>query len=180
MAVLIEAISVVVRADALLTKFAGGWDAFKARVPNQTLCADNDIARVGFMSPPDVESFVQLLKRSGLTYLEHGQAIDLVVADQLHGLASPCSWAEFGHVNLGNDPKQRIAACRLAGSTDMQVVTPPGWAFESSLSQSFGFAPTEHVDKSLTYLRHENGLDVYLNSLTGEEVYIGRIGEDAT
>lgn len=180
MAVLIEAISVVVRADALLSKFHGGWDAFKERIPNQTLCADNEIARVGFMSPSDVESFVRLLERSGLTYLEDGQAIDLVVADQLHGLSSPCAWAEFGHVNLGNDPKQRIAACRFAGSPNMQVVTPPGWTFESSLSRSFGFAPTEHIDRSLKYLRHENGLDVCLNSVTGEEVYIGRTGEDAT
>ena len=180
MAVLIEAISVVVRADSILSKFSGGWDAFKSRVPNQTLCADNELARVGFMTPQDVESFVLLLKRSGLTYLEDGQAIDLVVADQLHGLASSCSWAEFGHVNMGNDPKKRVAACRLAGSANMQVVTPPEWTFENSLTRSFGFAPTEHVDKSLTYLRHENGLDVYLNSVTGEEVFIGRTGQDAT
>ena len=55
MAVLIEAISVVVRADELLKKFPGGWDAFKSIVPNQTLCADNEIVRVGFMSPQDVE-----------------------------------------------------------------------------------------------------------------------------
>lgn len=180
MAVLVEAISVIIRADALLSKFSGGWDAFKLRIPNNTMCADNEIVRVGFMSPPDVESFIKLLERSGLTYIQSGQAIDLVVADQLHGMASPCTWAEFGHVNLGSDPEKRIAACRLSGSTNMQVVTPPDWTFENSLSRSFGFAPSEHVDKSLTYLRHENGLDVYLNSVTGEEVYIGRTGEDAT
>ena len=59
----------------------------------------------------------------------------------------------------------------------MQVVTPPTWKFDGSLSHSYGFAPTEHVDKSLKYLRHENGLDVYLNTVTGQEVYIGRTGE---
>jgi hypothetical protein len=46
MSVLIEAISVVMRADELLKKFPGGWDAFKGIVPNQTLCADNEIVRV--------------------------------------------------------------------------------------------------------------------------------------
>ena len=66
MAVLIEAISVVVRADELLKKFPGGWDAFKAIVPNQTLCADNEIVRVGFMVPQDVESFIKRLQRVGL------------------------------------------------------------------------------------------------------------------
>jgi hypothetical protein len=53
MAVLIEAISVVIRADTLLKKFPGGWGAFKLIVPNQTLCADNEIVRVGFMAPQD-------------------------------------------------------------------------------------------------------------------------------
>ena len=34
-----------------------------------------------------------------------------------------------------------------------------------------------HVDKSLTFLRHENGLDVYLNAVTGTEVFVGRTGK---
>jgi hypothetical protein len=33
------------------------------------------------------------------------------------------------------------------------------------------------VDKSLEFLRREDGLDVYFNKLTGKEVYIGRTGE---
>jgi hypothetical protein len=33
------------------------------------------------------------------------------------------------------------------------------------------------VDKSLKFLRHENGVDVYLNKLTDEEVYSSRTGE---
>jgi hypothetical protein len=177
MAVLIEAISVVIRAEALLRTFPGGWEGFKSRVPNQTLCADNEIVRVGFMSPQDVESFVKLLTRSGLTYLKDGQAIDVAVADQIHGLAAPCSWLEFGHVNLGGDPKQHVAACRLVNSKYPQVVTPPDWTFDGSLSHTYGFVPSEHTDKSLKYLRHENGLDVYLSTLTGQEVYIGRTGE---
>ena len=69
MAVLIEAISVVVRADVLLQKFPGGWEAFKSIIPNQTLCADNEIVRVGFMSPQDVESFVKKLQDAGLEFL---------------------------------------------------------------------------------------------------------------
>ena len=78
MAVLIEAISVVVRADALLTKFAGGWDAFKARVPNQTLCADNDIARVitprvvermtVVISSDDMQSVKNILDANSIDY----------------------------------------------------------------------------------------------------------------
>lgn len=176
MAVLIEAISVVVRADSILKKFPGGWTAFMKIVPNETLCADNEIARIGFMSPQDVESFVKKLQSNGLEFLRSGEAIDLAVADQMHGLTSKCSWLDFGHVNMGNNGP-RVAACRLANSQVMEVVTPPGWQFEGSLSSTFGFVPSEHVEKGMQFLRHENGLDVYFNPLTGKEVYVGRTGE---
>jgi hypothetical protein len=176
MAVLIEAISVVIRVDAILNKFQGGWDGFKHIVPNQTLCADHEIVRVGFMSPQDVESFVKILQSNGLEFLRAGEAIDIAVADQMRGLTSQCSWLEFGHVNMSGNG-QSVAACRLTGSQVMEVVTPPSWEFESSLSSTYGFVPSEHAEKGMKFLRHEQGLDVYLNPLTGKEVYVGRTGE---
>jgi hypothetical protein len=176
MAVLVEGTSVVIRADALLKKFPGGWFAFEAAVPNQTLCADNEIVRLGFMTPKDVESYVSSLQNVGLEFLNGGKAIDMAVVDQIRGMTTPCDWLEFGHVNLGGTGP-RIAACRLVGSSATDVVTPQGWKYENSLSSSFGFVPTEHVDKGLKYLRRERNLDVYLNPITGEEVYVGRTGK---
>ena len=176
MAVLIEATSVVIRGDALLQKFPGGWDAFKRIVPNQTLCADNEIVRVGFMSPQDVESFVKKLQSAGLAFLRDGESIDIAVADQMRGLTTKCTWLEFGRVDM-NGKGQRVAACRLVGSQHMQVITPPDWKFDGSLSSTFAFVPNEHVEKGMKYLRHENGLDVYFNPITGKEMYVGRTGE---
>ncbi len=60
MAVLVEGISLVVRLEALQEKIPGGWEAFRSSVPNSTLCADGEVARVGFMSPADVEAFVRV------------------------------------------------------------------------------------------------------------------------
>jgi hypothetical protein len=175
MAVLIEAISVVIRADALLEKFPGGWDGFKTIVPNQTLCADDEIVRVGFMSPQDVESFVDKLESNGLEFLRSGEAIDIAVVDQMRGLSSKCSWLEFGHVNMSGNGTS-VAACRLTGSQVMQVVTPPGWEYVSSLRSTNAFVPIEHVEKGVRFVRHENGLDIYLDPITGEEMYVGRTG----
>lgn len=177
MAVLIEAISVVVRASSIISKFPGGFDGFKQIVPNGTLCADNELARVGFMMPDDVESFVKKLERFDLVYQRNGQPIDINVVDQLRGIATPCDWLEFGHTNLQGYPEQQIAACRLTGSSVGEVVMPEGWLFENSLSHTYGFVPSEHLSKSLRYLRDENGLDVFLNLVTNEEVYVGRTGE---
>src|ERR1035438_501158 len=109
MSVLVEGISVIIRANAIHEKFPGGWEEFKHIVPNKTLCADNEIVRVGFMTPDDVESFVFKLEIAGLEFLRDGVAIDIAVVDQMKGLTSMCSWADFGHVNLGFDRNQVVA-----------------------------------------------------------------------
>jgi hypothetical protein len=59
----------------------------------------------------------------------------------------------------------------------MEIVTPPEWKFENSLSSRFGLVPDGQVEKSMKFLRHEGGMDVYLNLLTGKEVFVGRTGE---
>ena len=177
MAILIEAISVVIKRTVIDDKFPGGWKAFVNDCPNKTLCADSALARVGFMSPVDVESYVKHLEENGFVYLQDNTAIDLVVADQQRGLSAKSTWVEFSHVNLDGDASKRVAGCQIIDGVDEPLLTPDGWEYEGSLSQTFGFAPTEHVDKSLEFLRHENGTDVYFNKLTGKEVYLGRTGE---
>lgn len=174
MAVLIEAISVVIKRSAIDEKFESNWEGFVADVPNETLCADDELARVGFMTPIDVKSYVKYLEKLGFKYQVNGSAVDLVVVDQQRGFAAPCNWAEFGFVNIDNN---RIAACRAVDGSNSPLLTPDEWEYEGSLSQTFGFVPSEHIDKSLAFLRHEAGLDVYCSALTGKEVFIGRTWE---
>ena len=176
MAILIEAISVVVRADAILKKFSGGWDAFKQIVPNKTLRADGEIAAVGFMTPVDVQSFINRLKKNGLIFLHNHESMDIAVVDQMRGPTVKCNWLEFGHADWDGEG-HRIAACRIVDTDVRQIVTPPDWVYEKSLSASFGFQPTEHEQEGLKFLRHEDGVDIYINALTGKEVYVGRTGE---
>ena len=47
MAVLVEAISVIVRRPAIDERFNGGWPAFLQAIPNRMGCHGNDLARVG-------------------------------------------------------------------------------------------------------------------------------------
>jgi len=176
-AILVEAISVVVKRSVIDSKFPGGWEALVESCPNQTLCADSHLARVGFMSPDDVESYVKQLEKQGVVYLQDNQAIDMVVVDQQSGPTANCKWLLFGHVNLDRDPAKRVAGGQMVDTEQEPLLTPDGWEYEESLSQTFSFAPTGQLDKSLKFLRHEGGLDVYLNKLTGKEVYLGRPGE---
>jgi hypothetical protein len=156
-------------------KVFGSFGEFKEIVPNKTLCADDEIIRVGFMAPNDVKKFVATLEAKGLCYLEEDSSVDMVVIDQMRGPTTPCDWIEFGHVELSGN---RIAVARLAGSQLKQVITPPEWKFEGSLSQTFALVPAGAEDKSLRFLRHERGPNVYLNLLTGREVYMGRTAGD--
>ena len=85
MAVLIEAISVVVRKDAAVRSFRGGWESFRVIIPNNTFCADTEISRIGFMEPNAARNFIERLEFGGLTFVEDGEAKDLAAVDQQRG-----------------------------------------------------------------------------------------------
>ena len=184
MAVLVEAISVIVRRDAVNARFSGGWRGFLACVPNSSLCTDEDLARVGFMSPPDIEEFVRHLERGGLTFLHNGQAVDIVVVDQMRGPTVPVDWLEFARISF-DETGNKVAACwlfegpRIAAGIHMPakgitIATPDGWTYENSLSANFKFVENEEMQEKLKFLRQEQGTDVYLDLATGKEVFVGR------
>jgi hypothetical protein len=125
------------------------------------------------MTPDDVRVFVKTLESKGLVFIQDEKAMDLVAVDQFGGITRPCDWLEFGHVQLSNSD-ERVAACRLSGSDLQQLITPEGWEYKESLSDKYCFVSSEYVEEDLKFLRHENGLDVFLNLLTHEEVYLGR------
>ena len=168
MPVLIEAKSVVVRRDAIDRTYPLGWLGFVQDCPNQTLCADLDLARVGFMEPAAVQSFCEHLQDLGFIFLESDKAIDFVVIDQIQGPTTPCDWIE------GGDWEQDhfiVKACQLVGSSETELKTPEGWTFEDSLSASHTFANEVEIDRLFTFLREEDGIKVYLDNRTGKEVF---------
>jgi hypothetical protein len=173
MPVLIEAISVVVRRDAVDAKFPGGFETFMGWVSNKTLCADADLARVGFMAPEDVKHFITELEAQGLIYLREGSSLDIAVIDQQRGFTAPCDWAETGRIESGSVGGS-VLACRFVGSSEEIFITPDGWVFEGSLSQKFTFVENGRVSEYLDFVRSEDGVKVYRDIRSGELVYIGR------
>jgi hypothetical protein len=177
MAVLVEGISVIIKSSAIIDRYPGGWETFENEVPNDTLCADNELVRIGFMAPADVQAFVERLENHGIVYLKNGKAEDLVVIDQVRGPAAPCDWIKFGHIKLGGNPNKTIAACLLEGSQSQIVRVPDGWEYEKSLSANFGFTPNESKDEQLVFVESRDGIDVYIDMNTGKQVYVGRAKE---
>jgi len=158
-------------------KFPGGWKAFVDDVPNRTLCTDGQVARVGFQWPEDAKAYIANLERYGIKYFEKGKAIDLAVVEQHCGPNAPCDWIEYGYVEIDNDPGKRVEACELVGCPFEDLATPEGWEYQNSMSRASMYVAPDQIDKSLKFLRHEDGADVYLNLVTDEEVYVGRTGD---
>ena len=178
MPVLAEAISVIVRLDAIARCMDNDWSNFVDVVPNQTLCCDSELARVGFMCPADADEFVAMLETRGFRYLdESGAAVDLVIVDQMQGPMVTCEWLEWGTVRM-NAAGEKATYCRRQDGKEQQFYTPDGWKFEGSLSQRFDFIQEEDPSKRYRYLRKQDGVDVYYDTATGREVYAGRVSED--
>jgi hypothetical protein len=176
MPVIVEGISVVTRAQAIASKLRQGLKEFLSLVTNQTYCNDDELVRVGFMTPMDTESFVRGLTGAGLSHLKDRAAVDIVVVDQLRGPLSACSWIDYGQIALDSAGSQKVAICRLRGSKSDRLVMPAGWTFEKSLSNTHKFVPLEEVTTKMKFLRSESGVDVYMDLATGEEKYVGRTG----
>ena len=132
MAVLAEATSVIVKFDSIEKRIPGGWEAFTGWVQNNTLCADGEVARVGFRSPDEAEEFIEALEAQGLQRQRDGEAADLVVSDQQRGLAATCDWAEFGRIPWRGDDKKTVPAVRLVNAKCTELMTPIGWVYEGS------------------------------------------------
>jgi hypothetical protein len=152
MAVLVEALSVVVRKDAVARYLAGGEARFLELVPNRTLCVDDGLYRVGFLSPQETATFTGALQEAGLVFLnEQAVATDLAVVDQQHGPTTDCPWLGFGRTDidgLGHEVSacwfRGTAACpqNLAAALQRHaLVAPPGWRYENSLSAQFAYTP---------------------------------------
>jgi len=178
MSVLVEAISVVVRFEAIERLYPGGWAELERNPPNKTLCCDRKIARVGFMTPADVGEYVRALEGRGFVFIEDGKFVDIAVIDQQQGFTMPCNWLELRRVPLDNDLEKMITICRVSGEDMNHTEAPDGWRYEESLSSKFSFVPTEQADNRLEFLRSEDGLEIYWDHVENKEVYVGRSGHE--
>jgi tetratricopeptide (TPR) repeat protein len=169
MAVLVEAISVIARRDRLDELFPGGGDQYINDCPNATACADAHLVRIGFMDPDAARAHVRRMESLGFVHLDdQGAARDIVVIDQLHGPTSPCDWVESGQVTIDGTS---IAVARLVGDESMQLITPPGWKYEQSLTNSHRFVPTPDVPDAMKFLHEKDGLFVYFDPHTRQRFF---------
>ena len=189
MPVLCECISVIIKCSSIERYFKGGMDAFYKIIPNDTARSDGELFGVGFMNPMDVKSFIDVLENSGLQFqkskgfslkrLKNRSQNDIVVVDQFMGPTTECDWIEFSQFPVGEN-NTMVSACWLFEGTRFglgpqisedqlnNLAVPHGWTPDQTESISFH---ADYESDRFTFLRHENGLDVYLEKATGKEHY---------
>jgi ADP-ribosylglycohydrolase len=109
MGVSIEFITIVVRKDAIATKYPGGLPAFEYDYCGGPYRADSYLAAFGFMGPDGVEASLSALSSRGLE-LESGGVWKDVAVVEMFGPTLPCPWLEFenGGVHLVGAPKEPV------------------------------------------------------------------------
>lgn len=174
MSILIEAITVVLKHEAIQAKYPGGFEGFVRNAPDlcsrQTLVCDEEIVGLSFMAPADVEAFCNGLSRFGFSPASN--PVDLVVVDQLTGPTAPCTWIEAFTADVGDG--QKVAAARLVGGREESLFVPDGWSYENSLTAHHVFTPLDAVADLFEFVREEAGMEVWRERATGEERYIER------
>jgi len=173
MAVLIEALNVVVRRALLEQRFPGGINGFRDVVPNQTFCADEHLVRVGFMDPASVGDFVATLERYGFQLFDGSAFIDMAVVDQLRGPTAPAPWLTIEKAEQGH------AFAYMTGNLPGALQTPKTWTLATSLSNEQDiFTPLQDVAEELEHLEFSDGVHRVRQRSTGRIKFI--TGEAST
>ena len=173
MAVLIEALSVVIRLETITDKYPGGVDQYIEDCPNYTLCLDDDIVRVGFMTGHDLFDFIGSLERLGFRHIDDDEFDEIAIVDQFDGIIRPCDWLEYMNLVIF-EGDIRVAICRIKGSIIDRIGFPRGWNYETSLSKRTMVLDPMEFDGRMIFLRREDGADFYRDVVTGKEVFIRR------
>jgi hypothetical protein len=159
------AISVVVRNSTIEARFPGGMPAFARSCPNQTVCTDGMISRVGFMVRHDAQIFANRLLAAGLAPSPAEAASEIALVIQGRGFFYPCDWLQFGLF-------EGYPSVWLAG-------TDRGTLFIPQAELNSGIAPPireEEFRESFEFigLKANGKVEVYRHKTTGELQYVGR------
>lgn len=160
MAITIEGFTVVALHDRIQHLLENG--ALEA--PNATALTDNHLWKCSFMAEVDALKFRKILEDHGLNGSQ-GPDSDAVLVSEFDRSVDPyCEWIQTGVW------EKAILAWKV-GTEPRTVIAREGW--DPKVGSGLQFHDPTSM-KSLQFLRLQDNLEVFLNTETGQEVYIGR------
>jgi len=143
MPVLVEKNSVIVRRDAIDARMQGGWEEFQRLAPAETLCADEDIVRVGFDEIEAAAEFIGLLLARGLRYGAGSNEDDIATFSVESSSAepktkrSPGDWIVYSYlVSTGTGWRVLCGRLKDGQAPRDEIAVPVGWDYETSASRA--------------------------------------------
>ena len=165
MSILIEAISVIVRNEALASHYPGGVSGYEP-IAHITRSAATAGWREWASCPRAMCSSSWRCWIHGLVGQHGAASIDIAIVDQNQGPDPCCLWLDFGHLPDGT------AHCWPAGEEAGSLAVPHGW--EPGLLDAFEHVPGEPFARRMRYLRTEDNLDWFQDRSTGQLIGVGR------
>lgn len=162
MAVVLEGWGVVARRSAVQQKLPGGLAAWFEVAPHRVACADDHLCVVAFMVHQDAAAFLLKLDSMGLQGERDGAYEDAAIVGVDGPWQHACTWLRVGRY-------AGVQAAWMDGVDQDPLVVPLVWRPNSIVNLS-----SEEVERRLKFLRRDGGVEVFLDSETGEEIYRGR------
>lgn len=133
-------------------------------IPNSTALGDDHIWRCSFLAMADAEKFMMTLQKLELN-TSQGPDSDAVLVSEFDGSIEPyCEW-------LTTAAWDKALIGWKTGTHPKTVVAREGW--DPKVGSGLRFRdPTEL--EHLKFLRLEDKVEVFLDTRTGEEIYLGR------
>jgi len=161
MAVLVEALSVIVGNEVLEDLYPGGVEGYRNDCPNSTFCTDGHITCVKFMDLKDVNIFISQLEEHNLLFMHREKSWDIAVVDEAELLSTPCDWLKLDRNEDG------IMFCWLSSLSPGEILAPEDWTKDRRV---FRIGPKE-LQENFRYIKTEDNLDVYEDCRTGKLHY---------
>jgi hypothetical protein len=166
MAVLVEALSVVVPRKVLDCSYPGGTEGYLAAAAappfaSRFVCADDRLTSVSFWDPEAAAVLIGHLGEHGLVFVDEDACVELACVDQRFGPTMPCDWLEWECHADG------FTMCWAAGTTPGELAAPEGWTPE----QSRRLVRTDVRDDPDRMMKvgERDGLETWIDLGTGAE-----------
>jgi hypothetical protein len=170
MAILLEAINIVIKRESAEKKYSGGiltlfMDLARFDLPSHM---DFELIRIGFMDPDTLHNFVPVLLERRVDFTE-----DWCIVDMMSGPTKPCSWLGFGrqmffkngsNIGISFEPysigwlKSKSHFGIICNqSNEFRLAIPKNWNFSNAVTNMFN-VPGEKTKEILIKLGLPNGM----------------------
>ena len=163
MAVLIEAVNILVRNATIERRLPDGLLGWARLCPNSMYCTDGELFRIGFLCDSDAFAFVEELIGLGFAAPTSEGSAEIALLAEGSGFAYPCDWLQLARVQI--DGGTRVMAALIRGSEVKGLAVPRNWK-PGSLTR---MSPQER--DQLEFLGTRDGSDVFRHKETGQLLY---------